>query len=137
MVNARKIVSSLLAFGLIDRCLANNNITTVTYTPITEEWAGLGTNLTVTFDIVSDDYLSLYTNNTLDKRTGITTVAAAATIVTAATNVILAAKAGLEIYEDIAAIIKSKSNQNSCSLVYGTDSDGTYVEGYAYEATTW
>ncbi|KAF7171393.1 hypothetical protein CNMCM5623_003770 [Aspergillus felis] len=136
MVNARKIVSSLLAFGLIDRCLANNNITTVTYTPITEEWAGLGTNLTVTFDIVSDDYLSLYTNNTLDKRTGITTVAAAATIVTAATNVILAAKAGLEIYEDIAAIIKSKSNQNSCSLVYGTDSDGTYVEGYAYEATT-
>ncbi|KMK58579.1 hypothetical protein Y699_07806 [Aspergillus fumigatus Z5] len=31
---------------------------------------------------------------------------------------------------------KSESDQNSCSLVYGTDSDGTYVEGYAYEATT-
>ncbi|GIK05228.1 hypothetical protein Aspvir_009332 [Aspergillus viridinutans] len=51
-------------------------------------------------------------------------------------DVILAANAGLEIYEDIVAIIKSKTNQNSCSLVYGTDSDGTYVEGYAYEATT-
>ncbi|KAL4739910.1 hypothetical protein BDV11DRAFT_204773 [Aspergillus similis] len=121
MVNPRKIVSSLLAFGLIDRCCANDNVTTVTYTPITEEWAGVGTNLTVTFDI---------------KRTGITTVVAAATIVNSISSVILAANAGIEIYEDIAAIIKSKSNQNSCSLVYGTDSDGTYVEGYAYEATT-
>ncbi|KAF7158694.1 hypothetical protein CNMCM5623_003858 [Aspergillus felis] len=136
MVNARKIVSSLLAFGLIDRCCANDNVTTVTYTPITEEWAGLGTNLTVTFDVVSDDYLSLYTNNTLEKRTGITAVVVAATIVNSISSVILAANAGLEIYEDIAAIIKSKSNQNSCSLVYGIDSDGTYVEGYAYEATT-
>ncbi|RHZ49224.1 uncharacterized protein CDV56_105778 [Aspergillus thermomutatus] len=115
MVSERKIVSDLLAFGVIDGCLANDNVTTVTYTPITEAWAGLGTNLTVTFDIVSDDYLSLYTNSSLEKRT---------------------ANAGLEIYEDIAAMIKSKSNQNSCSLVYGTDSDGTYVEGYAYEATT-
>ncbi|PKX91346.1 uncharacterized protein P174DRAFT_461940 [Aspergillus novofumigatus IBT 16806] len=81
MANACKVISSLLAFGLIDRCCADDNVTTVTYTPITEEWTGSGTNLTVTFDI-------------------------------------------------------SKSNQNSCSLVYGTDSDGTYVEGYAYEATT-
>lgn len=78
----------------------------------------------------------LYTNNTLDKRTGITTVVAATTIVKSISNVILAANAGLEIYEDIAAMTKSESDQNSCSLVYGTDSDGTYVEGYAYEATT-
>ncbi|GFF58621.1 hypothetical protein IFM51744_09624 [Aspergillus udagawae] len=75
----------------------------------------MGPNLTVTFDIVSDDYLSLYTNNTLGKRTGITTVVAAATIVNSVSSVILAANARLEIYEDIAAIIKSKSNQNSCS----------------------
>jgi hypothetical protein len=131
MVNASKVISSLLAFGLIDRCRADDNVTTVTYTPITEEWTGSGTNLTVTFDIVSNEYLSLYTNNTLEKRTGITTVVAAATIVDSISNVIIAASAGLEIYEDIAAIIKSKSNQNSCSLVYDT-----YVEGYAYEATT-
>ncbi|KAF4151753.1 hypothetical protein CNMCM6936_001749 [Aspergillus lentulus] len=104
----------------------------LTYTPITKEWTGSGTNLTVTFDIVRNEYLSLYTNNTLEKRTDITTVLAAATIVDSISSVILAASAGLEIHEDIAAIIKSKSNQSSCSLVYGTDSDGTYVEEYAY-----
>jgi hypothetical protein len=131
MVNASKVISSLLAFGLIDRCRADDNVITITYTPITEEWTGSGTNLTVTFDIVSNEYLSLYTINTLENRTGITTVVAAATIVDSISNVIIAASAGLEIYEDIAAIIKSKSNQNSCSLVYDT-----YVEGYAYEATT-
>jgi hypothetical protein len=32
--------------------------------------------------------------------------------------------------------IKSKSDKNSCTLVYGTDHDDGYYEGYAYQATT-
>ncbi|KAJ5874126.1 uncharacterized protein N7529_002556 [Penicillium soppii] len=139
MVNAGKIVSSLFAFGLVGRCCADYDGTnqTVTYLPIVEEWDGEGSNMTVTFDLVNADYVWLYNDtNTLTKRTGIDTVVAAASVITAATSVIIAANSALNIYDFIADVIKSKSNANSCTMTYGTDSDGTYFEGYAYEATT-
>ena len=120
MVNTGKMVSALFAFGLAGRFLADYNGTTqtVTYVPIVEEWAGEGSNMTVTFDLVSADYLWLY-NNTgiLSKRTAIGTTVAAASVITVANSV-------LSIYGFLTEVIKNKSNSNSCSMPYGTDSDG-------------
>ncbi|PYH85790.1 hypothetical protein BO82DRAFT_371237 [Aspergillus uvarum CBS 121591] len=100
MVLSRQVLSDLLAFGLAGRCLAGYNGTHVTYIPQSTEWDGAGTNLTVTFDTVSADYMSLYAQDReLAKCTGIATAY-------------------------IAAMIKAKSTADS------------YVEGYAYEATT-
>jgi coenzyme F420-reducing hydrogenase delta subunit len=36
----------------------------------------------------------------------------------------------------IAFLIKKKSNQDSCTLIYGTDNKGSISEGYAYKART-
>jgi hypothetical protein len=41
-----------------------------------------------------------------------------------------------DLYDNIAAKIKAKPDHNSCTLVYGTDHDDVYYEGYAYQATT-
>ncbi|KAJ5338991.1 hypothetical protein N7541_010964 [Penicillium brevicompactum] len=139
MVNPSKIITSLLALGLVDRCRAEHARAneTVNYVPVTEEWAGEGSNLTVTFDLVNANYVALYNDTSaLKRRTGITTTVAAATVLSSATSTIIAAASALTIYEFIADVIKSKSNSNSCTMTYGTDSDGTYFEGYAYEATT-
>jgi hypothetical protein len=38
--------------------------------------------------------------------------------------------------DKIAAKIKVKSDRNSCTLVFGTDYDDGYYEGYAHQATT-
>ena len=120
MVNTGKIVSTLFAFGLAGRCLADYNRTTqtVTYVPIVEEWAGESSNMTVTFDLVSADYLWLH-NNTgiLTKRTARETTVAAASVIALANSV-------LSIYGFITEVIKNKSNSDSCSMSYGTDSDG-------------
>ncbi|PYI31323.1 hypothetical protein BP00DRAFT_475271 [Aspergillus indologenus CBS 114.80] len=137
MVLSRQVLSGLLAFGLAGRCLAGYNGTHVTYIPESTEWDGAGTNLTVTFDTVSADYVSLYAQDgELAKRTGIATAVAYATVVGGVSTVVLAAEAGVNIYEYIAAIIKAKSTADSCTITYGVDSEESYVEGYAYEATT-
>lgn len=47
-----------------------------------------------------------------------------------------AGRAAPEIYDNIAAKIKAKSNEGSCSLTYGTQYDNTNFEGYAYKTTT-
>ncbi|OJJ97405.1 hypothetical protein ASPACDRAFT_62435 [Aspergillus aculeatus ATCC 16872] len=117
MVLSRQVLSGLLAFGLAGRCFAGYNGTHVAYIPESTEWDGAGTNLTVTFDTVSADYVSLYAQDgELAKRTGIATAVAYATY--------------------IAAIIKANPTADSCTITYGVDSEESYVEGYAYEATT-
>lgn len=63
-------------------------------------------------------------------------VTAWATVALARGTTILAAEAGLNIYKEISDMIKSKSNDNSCSMTTGTDWNGHVVEGYAYLATT-
>jgi hypothetical protein len=139
MVNPSKIITFLLAFGLVDRCRAEHARAneTVNYVPVTEEWAGEGSNMTVTFELLNANYVALYNDTSaIKRRTGITTTVAAATVLSAATNTIIAAASALTIYDFIADVIKSKSNSSSCTMTYGTDSDGTYFEGYAYEATT-
>ncbi|KAJ5294271.1 hypothetical protein PENANT_c028G05528 [Penicillium antarcticum] len=139
MVNASKIVSALFAFGLVGGGSAEYNATdgTVTYFPLSEEWAGEGSDMTVSFDKVHADYISVFNGtDSLEKRR-IIDVEATAAVVTAGSSVILAANAGINIYNFIADVIKSKSNSNSCSMTIGSDSDGHgHVEGYAYEATT-
>ncbi|KAJ5789314.1 uncharacterized protein N7518_006325 [Penicillium psychrosexuale] len=104
MVNTGKIDSALFAFGLVGRCLADYNGTTqtVTYVPIVEEYA---------------DYLWLYSNIGISaKRTAIETTVEAASVITAATSIIIAANSALGIYECIADVIESKPNSNSCSM---------------------
>ncbi|PYH89696.1 hypothetical protein BO71DRAFT_336086, partial [Aspergillus ellipticus CBS 707.79] len=88
-----------------------------------EKWAGVGSNLAVDFDVANEGYLRLYSDDTLANRTAISTVA-------------VVARAAALTYEDFAAISKTKSAQDSCALVYATDSDGIYAEGHAYEAST-
>ncbi|OOQ85062.1 hypothetical protein PEBR_31216 [Penicillium brasilianum] len=93
--------------------------------------------LAVTFDLVNANYVALCNDTTaLTRRTGITTTVAAATVLAAATSTIIAGSSVLTIYEFISDAIKSKSNPNSSTMTYGTDSGGTYFEAYAYEATT-
>lgn len=138
MVNAGKTLSALLAFGLVERCVADYNSTaqTVTYFPIVKEWDGEGSNITVTFDLIKSNYTSLYNDTlTLDKRTSIDVTATAGIIGSGAT-VIIAANAALEIYKSITQIIKEKAEEKSCTLTYGTEYDGVHYEGYAYEATS-
>jgi hypothetical protein len=69
----------------------------------------------------------------LQKRAAINVVIAS---VAAGAGVIVAGNCAVQLYDNIAAKIKSKSDKNSCTLVYGTDHDDGYYEGYAYQATT-
>jgi hypothetical protein len=72
----------------------------------------------------------------LEKRRKIDVVVAVATVVGSTASVVIAANAGTDIYEYIAQKIKDKSDRNSCTLTYGTDSDDGSYEGYAFQATT-
>jgi hypothetical protein len=42
---------------------------------------------------------------------------------------------GIDIYGYLAQMAKSRSDQNSCTLTYGTDSNDGIFEGYAFDAT--
>ncbi|CEJ62110.1 hypothetical protein PMG11_10620 [Penicillium brasilianum] len=134
MVAISKVLPSVLALGLMGLCDAKVNGTTVTYTPKVEQW-GEGGNLIVYPDTISADYAHLY-EDSLEKRTGITVKAASAKILATSAAVIQTAGAAFTIYSVIASLSKEKSNQNSCTLVYGTDTTGSISEGYAYKATT-
>ncbi|KAG2019251.1 hypothetical protein GB937_005164 [Aspergillus fischeri] len=138
MVVPRTVLSGLLALGLVGSGLAGNTDSTVTYeSPIIESWDGEETNLTISFDVVGADYAHLYNiTNVLAARTGITTKVAVAQIASVASQVIMTAGSAVTIYEFIASIMKAKSEPNLCALAYGTDSNGTHTEGYAYKATT-
>lgn len=61
---------------------------------------------------------------------------ATATVVSHAFTAIAAANSALELYNDIAAKIKAKSDANSCTLIFGTEYDDGYFSGYAFKATT-
>lgn len=69
----------------------------------------------------------------LQKRAAVDVVIAS---VAAGAGVIVAGNSAIQLYDNIAAKIKSKLGKNSCTLVYGTDHDDGYYEGYAYQATT-
>ncbi|KAF3386302.1 hypothetical protein F1880_000399 [Penicillium rolfsii] len=134
MVAISKILPSVLTFGLMGLCAAEINGTTVTYSPKVEQWGEEG-NVTVFLDTISADYAHLY-ETSLDKRTGITVKVAAAKVLATSAAVIQTAGAAFTIYSVIASLIKEKSNQNSCTLVYETDTTGSISEGYAFKATT-
>jgi hypothetical protein len=42
---------------------------------------------------------------------------------------------GIDTYGYLAQMAKSRSDQNSCTLTYGTDSNDGIIEGYAFNAT--
>lgn len=94
----------------------------------------LGTSLSVTPDALleTSDLLNV---TGIEKRKSIDVVSVA-TVVGAGSSVITASNAALEIYKYIAQRIKDRSNQNSCTLWYGTDNDNGKIEGFAYRATT-
>ncbi|EAW20332.1 uncharacterized protein NFIA_099680 [Aspergillus fischeri NRRL 181] len=139
MVRPGKVLCGVLAFSLVDRgCAEYSETTTVLTTPIIEEWNNGESNITISFDVMSAEYASQYTNSTdeaLAKRTGITIKSIRTTIVNGA-EIITTAKAALDIWQFIAGIIKNKSDLDSCTLTYGTDTADDYYYGYAYEATT-
>ncbi|PYH48543.1 uncharacterized protein BP01DRAFT_289377 [Aspergillus saccharolyticus JOP 1030-1] len=133
MVSPSTVLSRVLALGLVGSSLANNTIvTSYIYSP--------GLNLTVSMDVVNADYAYLYDNTTtnedLTKHTDITTTVSAYTVAKVTSEVIITAASAITIYEFIAGVIKSKSDANSCTITYGTDSDGSHTEGYAYKAST-
>ncbi|KAG4255673.1 hypothetical protein FPRO03_04622 [Fusarium proliferatum] len=132
MVNPSKAWSACLAF-----CLAIPGSATydregqrVGYNPLITEWNGPDSNMTATMDLVDASYVSLF-----QERRHID-VTAWAGVVSAGGQIIIAANAGIGIYQFIADIIKSKAEHNSCSMTIGTDGNGHVVEGYAYLATT-
>lgn len=86
-------------------------------------------------DTVSPQYAHLYVDS-LDKRTGITVKVSVARIAATSAAIIQTTGAGATIYSVIASLIKEKSSENSCTLVYGTTTSGSESEGYAYKATT-
>ncbi|GLI79122.1 hypothetical protein PoHVEF18_007448 [Penicillium ochrochloron] len=86
-------------------------------------------------DTVSPEYAHLH-ENSLDKRTGITVRISVARIAATSAAIIQTAGAGATIYSVIASLIKEKSLENTCMLVYGTTTSGSRTEGYAYKATT-
>ena len=59
----------------------------------------------------------------LQKRAAIDVVIAS---VAAGAGVIVAGNSAIQLYDNIAAKIKSKLGKNSCTLVYGTDHDDGY-----------
>lgn len=97
----------------------------MTHVPIVEEWVGEGTSLTVNFDLVNAFYVSLYKD----------TAVAEATVVSSQTSTIAAASSAPKFCQFIASVIESKSNTRSCTLNTGADTEGTYFEGYAYQAS--
>ncbi|GKZ30458.1 hypothetical protein AbraIFM66950_009168 [Aspergillus brasiliensis] len=143
MVKLSKVLCGVLACGLIDPCLAGDNETTyeVITTPVITDWDGGAGNMTVKLKVINADYAWQWANVTsdtttdLEKRTGIT-IQKVVTTAKVASHVIFTVKAGLEIWEFLAGLIKSKSDANSCTLTYGTDVSGEKVLGYAYKATT-
>ncbi|KAM0189667.1 hypothetical protein ACHAPA_008772 [Fusarium lateritium] len=132
MVNPSKALSACIAFGLVGPgcALYDEPRQRVGYEPLVTEWNGPDSNLTATIDLVDASYVSRFdTRREID-------VAAWAAVVGAGGTVIIAANSGVGIYNSITDMIKSKANSNSCSMTTGTDSNGRYVEGYAYQATT-
>ncbi|KAJ6016337.1 hypothetical protein N7540_010928 [Penicillium herquei] len=144
MVKTGAIISCLLALGLVDPSSAGYNRTdqTVTYVPLFDEWTEEGTganvNMTTTFDLVNSAYAHLYdTDDSADdlaKRTSITVVVERTLIVGG--TVLLGANAGITAWQTVAAIIKNKAEEKSCTLTYGADTTDDQTIGYAYEATT-
>ncbi|CAK4010823.1 Hypothetical predicted protein [Lecanosticta acicola] len=72
----------------------------------------------------------------LVRRKKIEVVVAVAVVATAGFNAIISANSGFDLYNSIAAKISKKSDNNACTLTYGTDADDGYYVGYAYRATT-
>lgn len=95
----------------------------------------LGTHLSVIPDALLETSALLNVTG-IEKRKPIEVVVAVATVVGAGASVVIASGAGPDIYKYIAQKIKDKSDQNSCTLTYGTDSNDGYFEGYAFQATT-
>jgi hypothetical protein len=95
----------------------------------------LGSTVAVTPTVLDPNSPLLNTTDTtaLQKRQSINVVIAG---VAAGGTVIIAGNAAVDLYDNIAAKIKAKSDHNSCTLIYGTDHDDGYYEGYAYQATT-
>lgn len=98
----------------------------------------LGSTLAVVPLIVHPDspLLKNTTDIALQERSDINVVTVIVASVSAGFTAILAAKAGLDFYDNIIAKIKSQSDQNSCTLVYGQETVGGIYQSYAYQATT-
>lgn len=94
-----------------------------------------GTTMAVIPSVILEDS-HLLQDTGLERRKAIDVVVAVSTAAGAGFTAIIAANAAVDLYDNIAAKIKAKSDANSCTLTYGTDGDDGYYEGYAYQATT-
>jgi hypothetical protein len=119
LAQAQQLNYATVQFDTAPRVIENNNST-----------------LSVVPDTLMDTSPLLDTTSRIQKRKAIDVAVKVATVVGGSTGIVLGGKAGIDIYEYIAQKIKTKSDQKSCTLTYGTDSnDGTF-EGYAFQATT-
>ncbi|KAF5592300.1 uncharacterized protein FSUBG_10193 [Fusarium subglutinans] len=132
MVNPSKTWVAYLALGFVEPSLGlyDKQNQRVSYVPLVKQWNGPDSNLTATLHLVDSSYVSAFEKRRhIDLQTW-------ATVVGAGSATIMASESAVNIYKQIADIIKSKSNHNSCSMTTGTDSNGHMIEGYAYLATT-
>ncbi|KAJ5364605.1 uncharacterized protein N7496_010318 [Penicillium cataractarum] len=139
MVNPSKIISSLFAFGFVSRCHAEYSeaTQTVTYVPIVEEWAGEGSSLTVNFDLINFNYISLYNGTSAQsKRTQSKETMRTATVIGSEASTIVTTSSSPKLYNFIAGMIEGKSDANSCGLTVGVNTENNYFLGHAYKATT-
>lgn len=111
-----------------------NNVT-VNFDTSAQTIPGSEMSFAVIPEVLASDSPLLNTTS-LEARGAIEVTVAVATVISSAASVVLAGNAAADLYNTIAAKIKAKSDANSCTLTYGTDSDDGYYEGYAYEATT-
>ncbi|KAJ0129842.1 hypothetical protein HZ326_27050 [Fusarium oxysporum f. sp. albedinis] len=125
-------LSACLALGFVEPSSAiyDKPGQRVGYNPLVKEWNGPDSNLTATLDLVDPGYVPVF-----EKRRHIDMLAWA-TVVAAGGATIVAVESAINIYKQIADIIKSKANHNLCSMTTGSDSNGHIIEGYAYLATT-
>ena len=111
---------------------AQQELTSVVFNTDPQVIDDLDTTLSVVPSVLSPQSLLLNASH-IDKRQSISVVVAG---VTTGGTAVIAGNSAVDLYNNIAAKIKAKSDQNSCTLTYGTDSDDGYYEGYAYQATT-
>ncbi|KAI3571838.1 hypothetical protein IWW34DRAFT_824605 [Fusarium oxysporum f. sp. albedinis] len=105
-------LSACLALGFVEPSSAiyDKPGQRVGYNPLVKEWNGPDSNLTATLDLVDPGYVPVF-----EKRRHIDMLAWA-TVVAAGGATIVAVESAINIYKQIADIIKSKANHNLCSM---------------------
>lgn len=97
------------------------------------------TDLGISLSITTDKLLSsspLLKNVVAPSRVPTNVTITNTTSITTTSSLIVAADSTPGLYDWVARKITTSSDANSCAPVYGTDFDGKFWEGYAYQTIT-